>query len=775
MRWLWRKAFRDVTRRPARTLLTTLGILIGVAGIVAITATAQGLPKAQEAAFHSSSQAHITVWVDDAPARLERGIENLPNVRAAELRNALYTRWKVRDVWRDVYFIGVPGFARMEVNRLTLLEGRFPGPDECVVEASASEFYGIELGQAMTYRAGGRERKITVVGKVRSPAFLSASIINVAIAYAPAETVRKMRGKEGFNRLLVLLREPRLARETARRIDRYLSKVGIPHAAPQVNDPENYPGRREFYALASVLFLFSALGLMLSGFLVTNTVAATVIEGIREIGILKALGARRFQVMSLHLAMALLYAIPGTILGIALGAAAGFALSRRIGMLANIPVPFRLSPEAAGLGAGVGTIVTLGAGFIPAWRGASIPPREALASYGIVSTYGSRFAERMLARLRVLPPLWLMALRNLLRRRLRSGITVAAIAVSIAAYIAARGTDASVNRAIGELFEIYAADAWVYFTYPVLPRFTHRLEALPSVSVAEAWSLDDAWAEFTPVRLWGLPADTVLYRPRLLQGRWFSEGELDAAVVSSDLASRYSLRPGSTVEITLVDAKRRFRVVGVVEDHSIFLGSEVTAKVFVPFDAVARMKRMRRVANLFAVGFVEGVLPAEALEELERRFCRLEPFSVLAEEEVNTARQQSRLLALGLGAMALLVTVTGTVGVFNTLLLNVLERRRELGIMRALGAGRLAVMTVFFGEGLGMGFAGWLLGVPLGYVVEALFVARLAGRLFPMPPVMRLHWAGEALLVAGFIALAGSFGPAWASSKVPPREALAYE
>jgi len=368
-----------------------------------------------------------------------------------------------------------------------------------------------------------------------------------------------------------------------------------------------------------------------------------------------------------------------------------------------------------------------------------------------------------------------MALRNLARRRLRNGITIAAIAISIAAYIAARGTDASVNHAIEDLFRIYAADAWVYFTRPVLPQFVRKLEVLPAVSVAEAWSLDDAWVEFTPVRLWGLPPDTHLYRPRLLQGRWFGRGELDAAVISSDLAGKYALSPGSIIEVTLGDAKRRFRVVGVLEDNSIFLGSTVTAKVFVPFEAAAQMKREPQIANLFAVGFAEGVERAEALEELEHRFRRLEPFSVLAEEEINAARQQTRLLALGLGAMALLVAVTGAMGVFNTLLLNVLERRREIGVLRALGAGRNAVMAAFFGEGVGMGLVGWLLGVPLGRLTEVVFVGQLGRRLFPLPPVFRLQWMVEAMLVAVLIALVGSFGPAWASSKVPPREALAYE
>ncbi|HDN79699.1 MAG TPA: FtsX-like permease family protein, partial [Chloroflexi bacterium] len=505
MQWLWCKAYRDVLRRPLRTLLTTLGILVGVGGIVAIATTAQGLPQAQEAAFHHSSYASITVWVHDAPARLKRGIENIPNVKAAELRNTYYTRWSLGNTWRDVYFIGVPDFTQMEVNKLTLLEGRFPGPDECVVEVSAAEFFGIEPGQRITYRAGGREREITVVGTVRSPAFLSASIINVAIAYAPSSTVRKMREAEGFNRLLVLLNEPRFARETARRIDRYLTKVNIPHTSPHINDPENYPGRREFYALAMVLSLFSALGLTLSGFLVTNTIAAIVIESVREIGVLKALGARKIQVMGLYLAMALLYAIPGTLLGTGAGTVVGYVLSRRIGELANVPVPFRFSPQAAAMGVAVGIAVTLAAGLIPAWRGASIPPHEALSTYGIVSAYGRSLLERALMRLKALPPLWLMALRNLTRRRLRNGITILAIAVSIAAYIAARGTDASVNRAIEELFQIYAADAWVYFTRPVLPQFTHRLESLPVVSTAEAWSLDDAWVSLTQVRLWGLP------------------------------------------------------------------------------------------------------------------------------------------------------------------------------------------------------------------------------------------------------------------------------
>src|SRR6185436_14528801 len=119
-----------------------------------------------------------------------------------------------------------------------------------------------------------------------------------------------------------------------------LDRRQIQHNTPTLRDPDNYVGKRELDALLAVLAIFSVVGLLTSGFLVANTLAAIVTEQVSEIGTLKALGGTRGQVMLVYLLSALVYGIVGTALGLVVGAFASWRLMVFIGTLLNLTVDF---------------------------------------------------------------------------------------------------------------------------------------------------------------------------------------------------------------------------------------------------------------------------------------------------------------------------------------------------------------------------------------------------------------------------------------------------
>src|SRR5512132_3541695 len=142
---LFLKAYRDLTKRRLRSLLTIGAIAIGVAGIVAIVSTAQNLTLAQSAAYHNASQADITFWVWDAPATTARALAELPNVAEAELRNNYFTRCQWNGEYRDVYLYGFSDFADTRINEIKLL-GRTPAAGEFVVEESVANLWPVHIG-----------------------------------------------------------------------------------------------------------------------------------------------------------------------------------------------------------------------------------------------------------------------------------------------------------------------------------------------------------------------------------------------------------------------------------------------------------------------------------------------------------------------------------------------------------------------------------------------------------------------------------------------------
>lgn len=785
---LLRKAFRDITKRRVRSLLTLLGILIGVGGVVAIVSTGQSLAQAQQATYADASQADITYWVWNAPASLPRALDEIDNVRVSELRADFFTRCHWDAGARDVYLHGVTDFDDMQVDRVFLRAGRFPLTDgEAVIEESARSVIPLAFGDTLACRgsSGQPDRTFTIVGAIQTPNYPSASLLDYATLYAPSNDVIRLMGATGANGLRVKVDDIALANDTAREISRLLDRRQIQRDAPVVRDPANYLGKRELDALLAVLAIFSVVGLITSGFLVANTLAAIVTEQVSEIGILKALGGTRGQVLMVYLLSALVYGVVGTALGLVVGAFASWRLMLYIGALLNLTVVFQVSPLGIALGVFVGIGVALLAGMIPALVATRIPVKRALESYGITPTYGRGQLDRAVQRLVSLPPLAAMSVRNLARRPSRALVTMIVIGVAVATSLAAQAVSATVDTAIDDLFQTYRADAWVWFGEYVGDNMRAALTSVDGVERVEVWSLQNAWVskdaddetESARARIWGLPADTELYIPKLVEGRWYGAGSSDEAVISTDLVESLGVRLGDPIQVDTAGERRTFRVVGITIDNSVFLGSEVAGKVFIPETVVAKMQRREGWATFFAASFtrhdVEGV--RAQLDEITQTFKRYQIGSDSAVREVEGAKEQTRILTIALGAMSVLVGLIGALGVVNTITLNVLERRREIGVLRSIGASDINVMQAFLTEGLAFGVGGWVIGVLLGFPLGLVLVSVMEAVLFHLDyiftPQMALISLGFALLITG----GASLIPALAAARMKVKEVLRYE
>jgi putative ABC transport system permease protein len=370
-----------------------------------------------------------------------------------------------------------------------------------------------------------------------------------------------------------------------------------------------------------------------------------------------------------------------------------------------------------------------------------------------------------------------MSLRNLARRKTRSLITMTVIAVAVASSLAAQSTSASVNTAIDQLFLTFRADAWVWFDQWVGSNFVANLRAADGVSTAEVWSLTDGWVGTKAVRVWGVPADTTLYAPRLVAGRWYSDGEPGAVVVSTDLAQENNLHVGDTIDLEIGTDRRPFEVVGITIDNSIFLGSTVAGKVFLSEDVVERMENREGWATFFALGFDQHdpATVEQRLGDLAARFKSYQLGSGSAYQEVSSAKEQSRILSLALYAMTLLIGAMGALGVLNTLTLNVLERRREIGVLRAIGAQDSSLVQVFLTEGLALGLGGWIAGVLIGYPLGQVLVSLMQSVLFHIDYVVSPAMIGTSLLFALALAAVASLAPALGAARLRVGQVLRYE
>ncbi len=771
------KASRDVTKRRVRSLLTIGAIAIGVAGIVAIVSTAENLTRAQATAYQNASQADITFWVWDAPPATARALQELPNVAAAELRDEYSTRCKWNGEFRDVVLYGFYDFSDVSINQIRLFDPP-PQAGEFVAESTVRELFPVRVGDEISCRArDGSMRTLSLAGFAASPNYPAATILNAATLYANATDVQRLLGIGGANMALIKVQSLSEVRETADAANRLLQRRNIDHNAPDIRDPRSFIGKRELDALFVLLFVFSIVGLVTSGFLVANTLAAMTTEQVGEIGTLKAIGGTRGQILVIYIFASLIYGVVGTLTGIVLGTVGSWQLIAYVGSLLNLDAGYAVSPQGAALGGVVGIGVTLIGGLIPSLKATAIRVKDALEAYGITSTYGQGRSDRLLRKITALPPLAAMSLRNLARRKTRSLITAAVIAVAVAASLAAQSTSTSVDAAIDGLFQTYRADAWVWFDQWVGTNFAANFRAMDGVRTVEVWSLGDAWVGTFRARLWGVPANTSLYVPRLVAGRWYLPDETNAVVVSTDLAQQADLHVGDTINVEVQNDRRPFRIVGITIDNSIFLGSTVAGKVFMSEDVVERMQNRQGWAAFFALSF-DGHDPttvATRLGELNAHLTQYQMGSDTAYQEVRGAKEQSRLLTIALYAMSLIIGAIGALGVLNTLALNVLERRREIGVLRAIGASNANLIQVFITEGLALGLAGWAVGVFLGYPLGLFLVQLMQSVLFHIDYVFSPQMLLASLSFALAIAALASLAPALGAARLRVGQVLRYE
>jgi putative ABC transport system permease protein len=772
---LLRKAWRDLRVRPARSLLTLIGIVIGVAGVVAVVLAGRTLSAAQRRAYQNQSQADIAVWVWNADERIVRALQSLPGIAAVERRAVAFTKWRSDLQWQEIELEGIQDFENVRVNQMELLEGHFPGRGEIALETTARDLAPVEIGQTIELRsATGQIQSLTVSGFTRTPYYPSAGLMRVTVGYVPAATVRPFLETRGDNRLLMRLDDILLAEELRPQIESLLDRRYVPRGALEIRDPDTYTGQRELETLLRLMTVLSGLGVLISTFLVTNTLAAIVAEEVREIGILKALGTPRSQILRVYLWTGLVYGLVGTPLGLAVGYGGGWQILRYLGYLLNVDVgAFRPDWVATVLGCVVGLGVTVPASLFPAWRGTRVTVRQALQGYGIRAELG----EGSLTRL-PLPPLWAFPLRNLARRPGRSATTLLVTAVAVTALLAARITQSSLDFSVQALFGVYASDAWIWFDEPVGADFTGELRSVDGIEAAEGWVISQCILRGEQVRLWGLPAETTLYRHDIVAGRWYAPGTGDEAVLSLDLAERQGWRVGDLAEIEVGGHVRHFRLVGIVRDEAIFgLGDAPIGKVFLPLPIAQQMEGQRGWVDFFAVGLDRHDRPGvdTIMAAVEHKYRSLRPVTEPLYLGYDQARAGTRVVGGLLGAMVVIVGTVGLVGILNTQTLNVLERRREIGVLRALGALRGHLVRFFVVEGVTLGGLGFLLGAVTGWAVARLLVGIIGEALITLQFVVPLSDVLLGLLLALLLSSVGGIVPALGAARLRTVEVLRYE
>ncbi len=256
-------------------------------------------------------------------------------------------------------------------------------------------------------------------------------------------------------------------RQVSDQIAAKMTENGVTVFNINITNPGQHPAQSIINTVLMLMGALTVLVIFLSAFLVTNTISALMGQQIRQIGVMKAVGATMGQVVAVYLGLVLSFGLLALLIGIPLAGLASYGFSRwLIGMLNATPLPFSIPLGSLGLQAFIGLLVPVLGGLIPVIGGARCTVKQAITSYGLVSGEKPGLLDRLLDVLPWLSRPLILSLRNTFRRKSRLVLTLATLILGGAIFIAMFGVRESLYAEIDQSAAYYQADVNVELARP---------------------------------------------------------------------------------------------------------------------------------------------------------------------------------------------------------------------------------------------------------------------------------------------------------------------
>ncbi|MBM4425055.1 MAG: ABC transporter permease [Chloroflexi bacterium] len=743
---------KNLWRRKTRTFLTTLGIAVGVASVVALSAFGEGMASGLEGIF-SSTEADLTLGQKDAvmllisavDERLGDEIDELPGV--AEVAGTVVG---VVQMPESPYFIVVgeepQGFM---IQHYKIIAGSpLSGRKQILLGRITAENFDKEVGESfrlndVTYR---------VVG-----------IYETGVSMEDGGAVMSLDDAQGafdkqyqVNYFNVKLKDPRQVDEVKKQIEAGWPDFSVIRSGESTQETDIYNLYRSFGLFLGIFAVaMGGLGMM-------NTTLMSVLERTREIGVLRAVGWRRRRIIIMILGESLALGLAGGVLGIALG----------VGMIELA----RLSPQVESLLGGVykpvifiqaiAIALTLGAvgGLYPSWRASQLAPAEAMrydTGAGVNLGAMGRATARLVSG---------NALRNLFRRPTRTLVTLAGLGIGVGFVVALIAMVDGIRQTFTELatlgqVDLMAEQAGVSdASLSVIDeRTADRIAARPEIKSISKIVLGFSTAPgLTYFMVFGLdPAEPYVDHYRIREGRMIQRsGEI---AIGRFAANGLKKEVGDTLRV----AGESFTIVGIFENGQAY---EDSGGAIILKDA-QRLFNKRKQVSFLGISVNDPSQAGEIARQLEREY----PDIIVSEAEEMTERMQDFATTEALlNTLVTLIVIVGGIVMMNAMLMSVFERTQEIGVLRALGWRKGRVVTMVLIESVALSLLSGVVGIGFGMALNSLLAMEPTMGSF-LTAVYTPKLFAQVLLLVVALGVIGGVYPAWRAAGLRPIEALRYE
>ncbi|EGO65804.1 FtsX-like permease family protein [Acetonema longum] len=800
----WRKVWADLWGNKLRTALVVLSISVGVFAVGMVYSSYLMFQRDLAISWAAASPASASLYADPFDEELAESVRSLRGVKEAEGRRNVNLRVRTAgDQWRQMMLIAIPDYAKQKVNIVRPQSGAWPpGDGDALLERSSLAELGVAQGEPILVEtAAGRKRWLKVTGTVYDPSQFPSKFSGSAYGYINMDTLEKLDETRQLDQVNLVVQPGILqGKDTApikavgRKAWSKLEQGDTTVSWLQVNTPGEHLMQGVINALLLLLAVLGALSLLLGALLLVNTISSILTQQVRQLGIMKSIGARRDQILRMYLTLVGAYGILALVVAAPLGALAASGVTGFMSEMFNfesggLELPLRvILVEMA-----VALLVPLAAALWPVWCGTGITVREALNDYGIsgVEARGrvDIWVDAALERLKGLPRPVLLSLRNTFRRKGRLALTLLTLTVAGTVFMAVFSVRASLYSTLDQAMEYFHYDMAVEFAQSYrVNRIEQEVFRVPGIKAAEPWGrsagrvLQDVRKESEAeasqnVFILAPPADTGMIHPQMLQGRWLLPEDESALVINTEvLKDNPHLQVGGPAVVMVGPRKLQFTVVGIAQ--GILAGPIVYAPYEWMAGAVQETGRARTVQIITnsADPQTQSVVGRALEEHMKQNSLRVKNVTITWQQK-ERIRSQFAIITIFLLIMAVLLAVVGALGLTGTMGINVLERTREIGVMRAVGASSLDIGKVFVVEALCIGVLSWLAGALLALPVAALLSHQVGVLFMQNPLAFSFSFLGVGIWLGLSTALSAlaSLLPAWNAARLSVRDVLSYQ
>ncbi len=783
------KAVKDLSSNPKRTLLVIFAMVLGIWGVGTVEVSYVILTDDLNANYQRTSPQQLVLKSNNFDQLNLDQFRAKPEIEAAEFRDFSLHRIEIRpDVWIPLWLYGVENFEDFKLAKVFWEEGnKVPNQGTILMERDGKKVSDIKLGSNPRIRIQGKIIQIPVSGICFDPGQAPATQDAFIYSYTDQQTYRQLTGLPSNHRLIVRLKNVN-STEDVKRVSQSLvndfRRDGIEISSVDIPKFNEHPHQ---WQLNTLLFLIGAIGFLafiMGSVLVSQLVKSIMANQVRQIGILKAIGASQFQLFKIYiLALLIIGAISG-IIAIPLAVKSGSAFAYFVAGKLNFDILTTTVPLQ------VYIYLLLASLFLPVLlslsillKGTRISVKAALSDYGI--SQQARVREYSFLKKLHLSDQFILAVRNSQRNMNRLMVTIFAMAFGVAIF----STGFNVRQSLWELLSGYKNemryDVQVVLNNPVSADvLTAPFKSLGNVKSVETWLGGRGEIQSKVIStdkgagIVALPRNSEFLKLKIREGRWLGTA-METEIVLNQQALALYKNPalGSSINITVGSKSIRTKIVGVTlqfERPKIYIDIRQYDSLLNPGHFVNTLSFVAE-KNSFkeVVALKKNIEKAISCSDLDIAYVMSQA------ERVKIIYDHLDIILSTIILLSFLVLVVSAVGMASATGINIWERTREIGVMRAIGATPKKIYTMFLNEGMITCvisiLAGLILSYPLSRVAALFFGNLMLGNDAKLDYAFSPSGFFITIAVTLLFGWLASRIPANSAIKVSTQKALSYE